>query len=236
MLFRTPADGVNGVHVHFEVVGDVTADHGPLHKMDVIERVADPCRVMQILHTAFAIGPAFGVHHMDRGSCGTIVDAAAAEVEVVARIAGTKGNAPVGLCQRVFDKGPGEPDATIGALNGSGAGQIGHTGRRGIGQTDFFKRLKGCVVDPLYIGIRQRVVGATGHARPYGAQMGGKRSGAGSTTGSATAGTYGSLICHGSLPTGVRSRESGGIPLPGCTTCRAPAFSPDRPGHEGDDA
>ena len=77
MLFGAGTTGVNRVQVHLQVVGNVPTDHRALQEMDVVEAVANPGGIVQILNPAFAVVVAFDIDHVDRRPGGAIVHAAA---------------------------------------------------------------------------------------------------------------------------------------------------------------
>lgn len=64
VLLGARAAGVDGVEVHLQIVGNIAAHHRALHEVDIVQCVADPGGVMQILHGAITIVAAVDVDHM----------------------------------------------------------------------------------------------------------------------------------------------------------------------------
>ncbi len=77
MFHGACAAGVDGVQVHFHVVGDVTAHHGTLQEMDVVQPFGDARCIMQILNCAFAVFVAFDIDHVHGSAGGAVVNARA---------------------------------------------------------------------------------------------------------------------------------------------------------------
>jgi len=84
---------------------------------------------------------------------------------------------PVGPGQHIHHQRTREADTAIIAKNATGFGQIGDTAGRCIRQPDLFQRIQHRVVDTLNVGLRQGLIGATGHASTDWSQMFGQRSG-----------------------------------------------------------
>ena len=227
MFGRACRAGVDRVHVHFKVVGNVAADHGTLDKVDVVQPVADPRGVVQILHRAFAVAASVGFHHMHSSTGGAVVHAGARQVQIMQPVAAVQGQGAVGARDRVLDQRAGKADAPVGTLDGPRSRQIGHTGQRRVCQTDAFQRVQCGAVDAQDIRIAQRFVLATGHAGADGAQVVGQRGRACRTARGAAAGARGRMIVHDE---GFRLQDKGqddrGKPLQGLPRAARPRSAP----------
>ncbi len=144
MLGRASHAGKNGVEIHLLIVRNIAADHGALHKVDVVQQCrrsglhhADPARRIRGSVAALC------VHQMYGCASGAEVHPGAAEVEIMQAVAAHQGDTAVGARNRVFDQGAGKADAPVVAQDRTRAGQMSYAAGRGIGQPDLFERFEG---------------------------------------------------------------------------------------------
>ena len=77
MFFGAGHAGVDRVIVHLQIVGYVAADHWSLHKVQVVQDIANARCIMQILNGAFTIVLTIGFNQMYGSTSGAIVHAGA---------------------------------------------------------------------------------------------------------------------------------------------------------------
>ena len=84
MLGRPGDAGVERVEIEFHGADHVARDQGALEEVDVIQRVHDPGRIIEVLQQRFAIGAGLEVDHVHRGPGGAEMDLAAPGLQIVA--------------------------------------------------------------------------------------------------------------------------------------------------------
>ena len=161
--------------VHQEIVGNVPADHGSLEEMDIVQVMDELRRVQEILGGRFAVFALLDVDHVHRRAGRTVIDARAAEFEILFRITRVKGDVARGDGQHVLDQCTREAESSILAEDGPGAGHDLDAGLRRVGKADLFQRIERRLVNPSDVGLRQRLVLSAGKARTDGADVFGKR-------------------------------------------------------------
>src|SRR6056297_952385 len=192
--------GIDRVEVHFHVVGDIAADHGALHEMDIVEHVADPRGIVQILQGAFTVIAPFDIDDVHGRASGAVMHARALQQQVVARVAAVEGDLTVGAGQGVLDQCARKPDAPVLAKRGPGFGQAIDPALRGVGQPDLFKRVKRGLVDAQHALFGQGFVHAPFKTCTDWADGLVKRGGAAGAAGGPSSGAARDLFVHEMCP------------------------------------
>jgi len=122
---------------------------------------------VEILKRAVAVSAAFDIDHAHRCARRSVMDARAAQVEIVAWIAAAERDVLAGLGQRVLDHGAGKADAPIRALYGPRTGKVFNPAWGCVGKTDGFKRLERGFVEAVHLNFGQGLVPTTFHTGAY---------------------------------------------------------------------
>ena len=141
-MFPGPRDaGIDRVQVQLAVVLDVTADHGALEEVDVVQVLGDPGRVVKIARGRVAVFLGEGIDHVNGRACSSVVDPVGQKFQVVFVVPAKERDIAGGPGQHVFDQRAREPETAIIALGRARGGHRRDARGRGLGQADGFQRV-----------------------------------------------------------------------------------------------
>ena len=168
MLARSRDGTIERVEVHFLIVGHVTADHGALVEMDIVEIVHEPRRVIEVLRRRLAVFQRHRIDDMHRSARRAVMHFRARQMQIMFRIAGAQRDVARGDRQHVLDQSARKADPAILAKHRARPGHRLHARIRCLRQTDHFQRLQRRLMDLLHARLGQGLVLTARHARAHG--------------------------------------------------------------------
>ena len=138
--------------------------------MDVLQRVHQSGGGVQVGQGGFAIGAGFRFDHMHRGACGTEMNPAAAQLQVMPGVGAVQHEVAGRGSNGVLHQSGRKPQPALRVQPAAGRGDACYAGGQGVGQADLGQDLQRGPVHLLQIRLAQRPVAPTLQARSDGAQ------------------------------------------------------------------
>ena len=171
MLHGPRKTAIQRVQVHIAVIDHIAANHSALIKMDIVQIIDQPRRIVEILRRAVAVFKRERVHDMHGRARSAVMHIGPGQMQVMARVAGIKRDIPRRNRQHVLYQRARKAYAPVAAQHRARSRHHRNTRRRRLAEPDFLQRLQRCLVDLQHARIRQRAILPPGHPRTDGPHL-----------------------------------------------------------------